>query len=164
MVRVGDAHVGGGAGGDVGDNVVVDVAVVGVQPQVHGDVGVQPLELRNGLAVDVRLELVGVVFRPEGDFIVVLGKAVGHGKGRPLLAAVAARRREAQQHRQRQAKAFVSHPLVPPWETPSIIFLRKARNSRISGTEMTTTAAIMAGMFSRPKPFSRISWMPLDTR
>ena len=45
-----------------------------------------------------------------------------------------------------------------------MIFRRKIRNSTISGTEMTTTAAIMAGMFSRPKPFSRISWMPLDTR
>lgn len=34
----------------------------------------------------------------------------------------------------------------------------------MSGTEITTTAAIMAGIFSRPKPFSRISWIPLDTR
>ena len=34
----------------------------------------------------------------------------------------------------------------------------------MSGTEMTTTAAIIAGMFSRPKPFSRISWIPFDTR
>ena len=50
VVRVGDAHVGGGAGGDVGDDVVVDVAVVGVQPQVHGDVGVQRLKVLNGLA------------------------------------------------------------------------------------------------------------------
>ena len=33
---------------------------------------------------------------------------------------------------------------------------------RHRGSEITTTAAIMAGMFSRPKPFSRISWMPLD--
>ena len=38
-----------------------------------------------------------------------------------------------------------------------MIFFRKIRNRTISGTEMTTTAAIMAGMFSRPKPFSRIS-------
>ena len=45
-----------------------------------------------------------------------------------------------------------------------MILLRKIRNSTISGTEITTTAAIIAGMFSRPKPFSRISWMPLETR
>ena len=29
---------------------------------------------------------------------------------------------------------------------------------------LATTAAIMAGMFSRPKPLSRMVWMPLDTR
>ena len=45
-----------------------------------------------------------------------------------------------------------------------MIFLWKIRNSTISGTEMTTTAAIIAGMFSRPKPFSRISWIPFETR
>ena len=30
--------------------------------------------------------------------------------------------------------------------------------------ETTTTAAIIAGIFSRPKPFSRISWIPPLTR
>ena len=48
--------------------------------------------------------------------------------------------------------------------TSDLKYLWKARNSRISGTLMTTTAAIMAGMFSRPKPFSLISWMPPLTR
>ena len=56
------------------------------------------------------------------------------------------------------------HPLVPPLETPAMIFLWKMRNRTISGIEMTTTAAIIAGIFSRPKPFSRISWIPLETR
>ena len=41
MVRVGDAHIGGGLGGDVGDHIVVDLAVIGIQPQVYGDVGVE---------------------------------------------------------------------------------------------------------------------------
>ena len=45
-----------------------------------------------------------------------------------------------------------------------MIFLRKIRKRTISGTEMATTAAIMAGTFARPKPFWRISWMPLETR
>ena len=40
---------------------------------------------------------------------------------------------------------------------PAMIFLRKIRNSTISGAEMTQTAAIMAGILSLPKPFSRIS-------
>ena len=49
------------------------------------------------------------------------------------------------------------YPLVPPLATPAMTLRRKIRNSRIRGTEITTTAAIIAGMFSRPKPFSRIS-------
>ena len=55
------------------------------------------------------------------------------------------------------ALKLTAYPFVPPLATPSMIFLRKIKNSTISGTEMTTTAAIIAGMFSRPKPFSRIS-------
>ena len=34
----------------------------------------------------------------------------------------------------------------------------------IRGREITTTAAIIAGTFSRPKPFSRISWIPLGNQ
>ena len=45
-----------------------------------------------------------------------------------------------------------------------MIFLWKMRKMMISGIEMTTTAAIIAGMFSLPNPDSRIVWMPLDTR
>ena len=33
----------------------------------------------------------------------------------------------------------------------------------MSGTDITTTAAIMAGMFSRPKPLSRMACMPPET-
>ena len=36
-----------------------------------------------------------------------------------------------------------------------ILFLN-SKNKTISGREMTTTAAIIAGMFSLPKPFSRM--------
>ena len=50
-----------------------------------------------------------------------------------------------------------SYPFVPLLETPSMIFSRKIRKSTTSGIEITTTAAIMAGIFSRPNPFSRIS-------
>src|SRR5699024_980643 len=117
------------------------------------------------LAVDLGLVYVGIVFGPEGNLILAcLVKGIGHRKGGLFALAVAAGQAERGGQRGRRGKKFVVHPLVPPLETPSMIFLRKARNSRISGTEMTTTAAIMAGMFSRPKPFSRISWMPLDTR
>lgn len=54
--------------------------------------------------------------------------------------------------------------MVPPRATPDMICFRYPRNSRIRGMEITTTAAIIAGMFARPKPLSRISWIPLETR
>ena len=38
--------------------------------------------------------------------------------------------------------------------TPAIIFRLNIRNKTTSGTEITTTAAIIAGTFSLPKPFS----------
>ena len=73
------------------------------------------------------------------------------------IVAAGQSHQRCQHQQQRQKFAKFHHPLVPPLETPSMIFLRNTRNSTISGTEMTTTAAIMAGMFSLPKPFSRIS-------
>ena len=68
------------------------------------------------------------------------------------------------QDQEKDKGKLLFHPFVPPLETPAMIFFRKTRNSTISGTLITTTAAIIAGVFSRPKPFSRIAWMPLDTR
>ena len=86
MVGVGDAHVGRGIGGDIGDHIVVDLAIVGVQPQLHCDIGVQRLKVGDGLVVDVHLRFVGVVLGPEGDLILPrLVKAVRHGEG--VLAA-----------------------------------------------------------------------------
>ena len=58
----------------------------------------------------------------------------------------------------------IHYPFVPPLDTPAMILSRKARNSTISGTLTATTAAIIAGISCRPKPLSRIAWIPLDTR
>ena len=119
------------------------------------DARVQRLKILNGLLIDGHLIFVGVVFGPEGDFIFpALVKGVRHREGVLLPRTVAPAQHKTPGQQQRK-QAF--HPLVPPLATPAMIFLRKIRNSTISGTEMTTTAAIMAGMFSRPKPFSRIS-------
>ena len=86
MVRVGDAHIGCGVRGDVGDHIVVDLAVVGVQPQIHGDVGVQRLKIRDGLLVDGHLGQVGIVLGPEGNLIMFPGvKGIGNRKGRMEL-------------------------------------------------------------------------------
>src|SRR5699024_6367561 len=136
VVGVGDADVGGGAGGDVGDDVVVDIAVVGVQAQRHRDVGVQRLKVRNGLLVNFGLADVGIVFGPEGDLIVPgRVKGGGHREGRLFAAAVAAgqQQRPGQSRRGERGWQAVFHPLVPPLDTPSMILLRNARNSKISG-------------------------------
>ena len=164
VVGVGDADVGGGVRGDVGNDVVVDFAVVRIQPEIHGDVGIQFFKVRDGLLVDVHLSHVGVVFCPEGDLIPpggvkLIGNRIGTGSGGILPGGqrtVAAGEGKGQRKGKQQGKQLF-HPFTPPLETPSMIFFRKIRNRTISGREMATTAAIMAGMFSRPKPFSRIS-------
>ncbi len=49
VVRVGDAHVGGGFCGNVGNDIIVDLAVIGVKPQVYSNIGIQGLEIGDGL-------------------------------------------------------------------------------------------------------------------
>ena len=168
MVGIGNADIGGGVRSDVGDHIVVNFPVIGVQPQVHGDIGVQRFKIGDGLLVDGHLGQVGVVLCPEGDLKIPpcvegvrdhkCSGALRRGRFLRQLrsAAVAARERADKRQSQRQSKDPF-HPFVPPRATPAMIFFRNTRNSTISGAEITTTAAIMAGMFSRPKPFSRIS-------
>ena len=166
VVRVGDAYVGRGGGGNVGDDVVVDLGIVGVKADRHVDIGIKLLKVRHRLLIDLYLGLVGVVLGPEGDVVVpAFVKALRDLKYASLPRAVAARQQgQTAQQPKRREDAPDLHPLVPPLETPSMIFLRKIRNRTISGRDTATTAAIMAGMFSRPKPLSRMVWMPLDTR
>ena len=165
MVRIGDAYIGGGVGGNVGDHIVIDPAVVGVQPQVHGDTGVELLKVRNGLLVDIGLGNVGIVLGPEGDLIAAaFVEGFRNGEGALISCPVAAGKQRRQGQGRKERGNYFFHPLVPPLATPAMIFLWKTRNRIMRGREMTTTAAIMAGMFSRPKPFSRISWIPLETR
>ena len=160
VVRVGDAHIGGGVGGDIGDDVVIDLAVIRIQPKVYGNVGVQSLKIRNGLLIDPGLRPVGVVLGPEGDGIAAaFVELFGGNEIRQAPGAMAAGKKQhpRNQHQDEQEGKQTLHPLVPPLETPSMTFFRKTRNRTIKGREMATTAAIMAGIFSRPKPFSRIS-------
>ena len=167
MIGIGDADIGRRPCGNIRDHVVVDIAVIRVQTKVHGNVRIQLLKIRDGLLVNLRLVDVRIVLRPEGDLVLLRGvKFLRHGKRRLLPLPVAAGQKTQAQKEQKRRQLFSNsyHPFIPPLDTPSMIFLRNARNRMISGTEITTTAAIIAGMFSRPKPFSRISWIPLDTR
>ena len=167
VIRVGDADVRRGLGSDVGDDVVVNLAVIRVQAQIDLDIRIQRFKPLNGVLVDRHLGHVGVVFRPECDLMLLRPvEFLRNLKGLQPSGAVAARQREQTEHEveKQQRRVLSAHPFVPPLATPAMIFCRKIRNSTISGTEMDTTAAIIAGMFSRPKPLSRIACMPLETR
>ena len=163
MVRIGDADIRRGSGRDIGDDVIVDPAVIGIQLHPHMNRRIKGFKIPDRLIVDIGLRFVGVVLRPEGNRSLPLRvKLRRHFKfPRDFCAVTAGQRQRACRKRcgdkSRRHPPSVSHPFVPPLETPSMICLWKSRNNTIRGTEMTTTAAIMAGMFSLPKPFSRIS-------
>ena len=168
MVRVGNAHIWGGSRGDIGNDIVINLAVISVKPKVYRNVWVQRLEILDGFLVNRSLGFVGVVFCPEGNLIILGGiEFLRDGEGLQSTGAVTAGEHQHPCKHQGEHQPFseqFSHPFVPPLATPAIIFLRKIKKRIISGREITTTAAIIAGIFSRPKPFSRISWIPLDTR
>ena len=49
--------------------------------------------------------------------------------------------------KEKKNSKYPFHPFVPPLATPSMIFFRKTRNRTIRGREITTTAAIIEGIF-----------------
>ena len=159
MVRVGNTDIGRCIGGDIGDDVVVNGAVVRIGTDIHMNVGVEGLKVLNGLFIDLDLGLVGIVLGPEGNVVISGGvEFFRQLKGYTFGGSVAACQQSAadkdqHQHKRQKSSSGLFHPLIPPLETPAMIFLRKIRKRTISGTEMATTAAIMAGTFSRPKPF-----------
>ena len=170
MVGIGDADIGRGIGGNIGDHVIVYSAIIRIQPQVHSHIGIEGLEILDGLLIDSGLGLVGVVLGPKGDLIILLRiKFIGNLERIHASGTVTACKQKDGAHKKRcktrlyrtQMRlaflVYVFHPLVPPLDTPAMTLLRKIKNSKINGTEITTTAAIIAGMISRPKPFSRIS-------
>ena len=161
MVGVGDADIGRRVGRDVRNDIVVNLSVVRVETHIDLDIGIERLEIGDRLFIDRGLRLVGVVFGPEGQFdLRALVELFRHLEGGASAGSVAAgQRKDREDGDQKDSEKSLAcfHPLVPPLETPAMIFLWKMMKSTISGMEMTTTAAIIAGMFSRPNPFSRIS-------
>ena len=69
MVGVGYADVGGGVGRDIGDNVVVYLAVVVVKAKIDLDVRIKLFKILNRLFINGYLCLVGIVFCPLGDLV-----------------------------------------------------------------------------------------------
>ena len=159
MVRIGDADVWRRVGADVRDHVVENPAIIGIKPDIYGDVRIQLLKLFNRVHIHRGLHLVGVVLGPEIQFnflrLVHIQRNLADISffGCVLIQSAVASAQDPRRHPQQQNQGddfSCLHPLVPPLETPAIILSLNIRNSTISGTLTTTTAAIMAGMSSRP--------------
>ncbi len=69
MIRVGNADIRCRVRCDVGNDIVVDLAIVRVQPEIDRDIRIQLLEGFYCILIDRSLCLVGIVFRPERDLI-----------------------------------------------------------------------------------------------
>ena len=70
MIRISDADIRRRIGGNIGNNVIIDFAVIRIQIQIHRDIGIQCLKIRDSFFVNIRLGFVGIIFRPEGDFVI----------------------------------------------------------------------------------------------
>ena len=162
MVRISDTHIGRSIRRYIRDHIIINFAVIRIQPQIHRNIGIKSLEIRNCFLIDGCLGFVGIIFSPESNFILPGSiKLFRNGKSvHPFLPMTTGKKKQASAGKRNAGKYLFKnfcHPLVPPLDTPAIILLRKIKNSTIKGTEITTTAAIIAGIFSRPNPFSRIS-------
>ena len=97
VIRVGDADIGCRIGGNIGNDIVVNFAVIRVQVQVYRDIGIQGFKICNGFLVDFRLGFVGIIFRPEGDLIVPGSiEFLRNGEFRQPLGTMAAGQRQGQ--------------------------------------------------------------------
>ena len=160
MIRIGDADVRRRIRRDIRDHIVVDLPVVRIQANVDVDIGIQLLKRLDRRLIDLRLRFIGIILCPKRELLFLRRvKRFGHFKGgKPACAMASCTYGDGENRRQQQRRFFhCVHPFVPPLDTPSMILLRNSRNSTMSGSEIATTAAIMAGMFSRPNPFSRIA-------
>ena len=162
MVRISYADIRRRTGRDVRDDIVIDLVVIRIKPEVYLDVRIELLKIFYGLIVYLRLGDVGIVLCPENYLVSLIGiKSFRHRKlCRTFLAVTACKRRQNESCRHERSddlEETFSHPLVPSLDTPSMILFLKIRKRIMRGNDTATTAAIMAGMLSLPKPFSRIS-------
>ena len=69
MVGIGDADIRCRIRRDVGDDIVIDLSVIGIQFQIDFDIRIDRFKIGDRLLVDVDLIDVGIVLRPERDLI-----------------------------------------------------------------------------------------------
>ena len=71
MVGIGDADVRRSTGRNIRDYVIINSSVIGVEAESYLDIRIKRLEIRDGLLIDRNLRQIGIVFRPEGDLILL---------------------------------------------------------------------------------------------
>ena len=103
VIRIGDADIGRGIGGNVGDHIIVYFPIIRIQTQIHPDIGIQRLEIIDCPFINPGLGLIGIVFGPESDFILSgIIKFPGYFISRKPLGAMASSKPEhtaCQNHR-----------------------------------------------------------------
>ena len=96
MVRIRNADIGRCVGRNIGDDIVVDLTVIGVEPHVHLDIRVESFEAADCIFIDFCLCLVRVILGPEGDLMFdIFVKFLRHHEFHSLRRAVAAREQGA---------------------------------------------------------------------
>ena len=94
MVGVGDAYVGRGIRGNIGDNIIINFSIIRIQTEIDSDVRIQRLKICNCLFINIRLRLVRIIFGPKSDLVLPGGiELFGDGKGFLASFAVAAGKR-----------------------------------------------------------------------
>ena len=69
MVRIGNTDIGGGVGGEVRDDILIDGVIVREQFQGHIDIGVNGFKIRHCLCINFLLGFVVFILCPECDLI-----------------------------------------------------------------------------------------------
>ena len=83
MVRIRDADVRRRVCLDIGDDIVIDAAIIRIETKIDFDIGVKRLKICDRLFIYTGLIDVGIVLCPEGDLVIAGGvKLLRHFKSK----------------------------------------------------------------------------------
>ncbi len=153
MIRIGNAHIRRGIRGDVSDHVIIDLAVIRIETQIHGDIRIKIFKIRDRFLIDGRLVLIGVIFGPESDFI-FSGKIelFRHGKtAHPLAAVTAGEQNRTAHHKSRRTHSAYSVSVCFPRQTAysiSVSFLKQTSHKSSFHSDIHSLCKLIS--FSNP--------------
>ena len=67
IVRISDADIRRRVGGNIGNDIIIDLTVVRIQTHIDRHIRVQGFKIFDRLLIDPGLCLVGIIFRPESE-------------------------------------------------------------------------------------------------